>query len=259
MKSLSLVKCLQAVLLPMLVISCMTDIEATTNRKGLSKKLSAVKSEMNKLATEWPLEVPTVMDITRACCVTDLLNQILICCQENGACCDDLSVTVSVCCFDLQNAVGNVELCCDNVTVIVTDLADTLSACCTAQADCCDQLTALLIELGLLVEQDFNETWTILAALQDCCDAQALCCEELTNDFNETWTILAACCDAQAECCAVVGDLTGTSSSCFVFNSPADVDAAQLTVIDWLKTIYRGMRVIQTSQSISCADGGVWA
>lgn len=245
MKSLSLVKCLQAVLLPMLVISCMTDIEATTNRKGLSKKLSAVKSEMNKLATEWPLEVPTVMDITRACCVTDLLNQILLCCQENGVCCDELTDTVTACCADLQNAVGNVELCCENVTVLVTDLINTLSACCQAQVDCCNQIT-----------QEFNETWTILAELQNCCEVLT---GEVTNDFNETWTILAECCDAQAECCAVIGDLTGTSTSCFFFNSPAEVDAAQLTVIDWLKTIYRGMRIIQTSQSISCADGGIWS
>jgi hypothetical protein len=64
--------------------------------------------------------------------------------------------------------------------------------------------------------------------LDDCCATLNSKLDEVFVDFQETWTI--------------IGNQDQQSSASGDFTNAADIDAAQLTVIEWLKTIYRQQR-----------------
>lgn len=117
-----------------------------------------------------------------------------------------------------------------------------LDACCStlnSKVDVLDtNVDALLLDTATIESKiDVIDTEVGLAQstievveskLDVCCATLNSKVDEIFVDFQETWTI--------------IGNQDQQSSASGDFTNAADIDAAQLTVIEWLKTIYRQQR-----------------
>jgi hypothetical protein len=130
----------------------------------------------------------------------------------------------------------------------------------TALNACCTTINSEIAALTNIVNLDFNGTFTTLAnvVLQDSLILSKLAIidtnvDTLLGDFNQTWTILGAInftlnsrldiiTTDLVSCCTVIGLKSDVSVDCSLLTGTAQIDAAQLSVISWLKTIYRDIR-----------------
>ncbi len=133
----------------------------------------------------------------------------------------DLTNTVTTCCVQTQNNFNTTFSLLNEIlstlttpTIVITfgaqfdatftaiaELQNTLTACCAQTQQDFDNTWTILAAIENTIITDFNSTWTILAnissvntftAIAELQNTVTACCAQTQQDFDNTWTILAA-------------------------------------------------------------------
>jgi len=188
---------------------------------------------------------------------SNLASSLDACCAVLEAKIDEVNGSLLDCCITLTAEIAFVNdqlvTCCETLNSKLNDIEVSLAACCatietkidevnSSFGDCCATLSS---KLDVIIDQDFTilskvnqidtnvdtllsdfqGTFTVLNAFEFTMESKL---DLVFQDFQSTWTIL--------------GNNYDVSSDCTAFPSAAAIDAANLNVIEWLKTIYRDQR-----------------
>ncbi len=102
--------------------------------------------------------------------------------------------------------------------------------------ECCDKILARIDQFELLIAQILQELVNHLE--QEHHESQQ-CCHKTLKRLDEIESLLKQLLNQVKNLRVVVGNLTDESVGEQEFNTVQDIDDAQLSVISWLKTIYR--------------------
>ncbi len=140
------------------------------------------------------------------------------------ACCATVSSKIDACCVTLNSKIDALT----NIDVVTQALVISLFGSVNI--------------LNNVVADEFSGTFT---ALNACCTTLNSKIDNLTglvfNDFGGTFTIIGNVYDAGVQ---IAGGVTPFAGSTVPFTRGAQVDAANLDVIQWLKTLYKMIAVM---------------
>ena len=163
--------------------------------------------------------------------VTETLSHLDQCCFTINSRLDELAaVSIEDCCFTLNSKVDQVAAadaaCCFTINSKLDGLAEgSFDNCCFTLNSKVDQLAA----------QDAAGFFTVNSKLDGLAEISI---EDCCFTLNSKIDVLGACNDASFDSCC--------------FTSTCDIDNSCLTVIQWLKTIYRDIRGFVTPNISDC-------
>jgi hypothetical protein len=97
----------------------------------------------------------------------------------------------------------------------------------------------------------------VISAVDQCCSTLGSKIDALASaDVTPVLSALDQCCFTLESKIDALGATSGVSSDSCCFTGTCDIDQANLTVIQWLKTIYRDIRGFVTPNVSECPATG---
>jgi len=190
------------------VLSQVVSCGSSCNLNRVLKILLSIKSRIGTVAD--PVCCNTILGILGDACaclgpdasISCTLKDLVEDFRETWTILTDIKLTLTECCADLKETITE---CC-------AELQEDFRETWTILADINETLTECCANL----EEDFRQTWTILDDLKKTITE---CCAELERDFRETWTILQdikdTTCDKFEQTWTILEDLNVDNTSVF--------------------------------------------